>query len=65
MTPSVVFQIVNTIVLPAWSILIFLLSKSWRNPVIYAFSAVMASVYAFYVISGIGNEDIIKYKSKS
>lgn len=58
MTASVVFQIVNTIVLPAWLILIFFPSKSWRTPVIYAFSMAMAVVYLVYVIKGLGNFDM-------
>ncbi|MBZ9786245.1 DUF4281 domain-containing protein [Psychroflexus sp. CAK57W] len=58
MTASVVFQIVNTIVLPAWLILIFFPSKSWRNPVIYGFSMAMAVVYLVYVITGLGNFDM-------
>lgn len=58
MSTSDVFQIVNTIVLPAWLILIFFPGKSWRNPVIYTFSAVMAIVYAVYVISGLGDFDM-------
>ncbi|WP_019038275.1 ABA4-like family protein [Psychroflexus tropicus] len=58
MTPSIVFQIVNTIVLPAWLILIFFPGKSWRNPVIYTFAAVMAIVYAVYVVQGLGEFDM-------
>lgn len=58
MSTSDVFQIVNTIVLPAWLILILFPGKSWRNPVIYTFSAVMAIVYAVYVISGLGDFDM-------
>jgi hypothetical protein len=55
MTASIVFQIVNTIVLPAWLILIFLPKKSWRNPIIYSFAALMAVVYVFYVFTGLGD----------
>ncbi|WP_229731757.1 ABA4-like family protein [Psychroflexus planctonicus] len=55
MEASLVFQIVNTLVLPAWIVLIFFPKKAWRNPVIYTFAALMASVYAFYVISHLGN----------
>ncbi|SDG56258.1 ABA4-like family protein [Psychroflexus sediminis] len=58
MTASDVFQIVNTIVLPAWLILIFFPSKSWRNPVIYGFSMAMSVVYLVYVITGLGNFDM-------
>lgn len=58
MTASDVFQIVNTIVLPAWLILIFFPGKSWRNPVIYAFSMAMALVYLLYVIKGLGSMDM-------
>ncbi|MFD0930981.1 ABA4-like family protein [Psychroflexus salinarum] len=58
MTASDVFQIVNTIVLPAWLILIFFPGKSWRNPVIYTFSAAMAVVYLIYVIKGLGSFDM-------
>jgi len=58
MSTSDVFQIVNTIVLPAWLILIFFPGKSWRNPVIYSFSAAMAVVYAVYVIMGLGEFDM-------
>jgi hypothetical protein len=57
MTASTVFQIVNTIVLPAWLILIFLPKKSWRNPAIYGFAMLMAVVYVFYVVTGLGDLD--------
>ncbi len=57
MSTTDVFQIVNTIVLPAWLILIFAPKQKWRNPVIYSFAAVMASVYAFYVLTGLNNFD--------
>ena len=63
MTASIVFQIVNTIVLPAWLILIFFPGKSWRNPVIYGFSMVMAVVYIIYVIKGLGNMDMQSFSS--
>ena len=58
MTPSIVFQIVNIIVLPAWLILIFFPGKSWRNPLIYSFAAAMAIVYAVYVVQGLGEFDM-------
>jgi hypothetical protein len=58
MSTSDVFQIVNTIVLPAWLILILFPKKSWRNPVIYSFSAAMAVIYASYVFSGLGEFDL-------
>lgn len=58
MDASVVFQIVNTVVLPAWIILIFFAKKSWRNPVIYGFAMLMAIVYAFYVVTGLGSLDM-------
>ena len=58
MTTATVFQIVNTIVLPAWLILIFFPKKSWRNFVIYSFAMVMAVVYAFYVVSSLGDLDM-------
>lgn len=57
MNASDVFQIVNTMVLPAWLILIFAPKKGWRNPLIYGFAAVMASVYAFYVLTGLNHFD--------
>ncbi|MDX1629373.1 MAG: ABA4-like family protein [Fulvivirga sp.] len=57
MSASLVFQIVNTIVLPAWLILIFFPGKSWRDPVIYSLALAMSLVYAFYVITGLGNFD--------
>jgi hypothetical protein len=58
MDTSLVFQIVNTIVLPAWIILIFFPKKSWRNPVIYSFAVLMAILYTFYVITGLGDMDM-------
>ncbi|MBZ9778285.1 DUF4281 domain-containing protein [Psychroflexus sp. CAK8W] len=58
MSPSVVFQIVNTIVLPAWLILIFFPNKHWKTPVIYTFAAAMSVVYAIYVIQGLGDFDM-------
>lgn len=58
MDTSVVFQIVNTVVLPAWIILIFFPRKSWRNPVIYSFAMLMAIVYTFYVVTGLGSLDM-------
>jgi len=58
MTANLVFQIVNTAVLPAWIVLIFFPKKSWRNPVIYSFAAIMALTYAIYVFTGLGNFDM-------
>ena len=58
MDASIVFQIVNTIVLPAWLILIFLPKKTWRNPAIYTFAMLMSLVYAIYVVSGLGEMDM-------
>ena len=63
MTASLVFQIVNSIVLPAWLILIFFPGKSWRNQVIYGFSMLMALVYIVYVIKGLGNMDMQSFNS--
>ena len=63
MTASIVFQIVNTLVLPAWLILIFLPRKSWRKPVIYVLSMVMAALYIFYVIIGLGDMDMQSFNS--
>lgn len=58
MSASFVFQIINTIVLPAWLILIFFSKKEWRNPVIYSFAMLMAVVYAFYIITSLGELDM-------
>jgi len=58
MSAPIIFQIVNTIVLPAWIILIFFYKKSWRNPVIYGFAILMALVYTFYVIISLGDIDM-------
>lgn len=63
MSASEVFQIVNTIVLPAWLILIFFPGKSWRNPAIYTFALAMSLVYAFYIITGLGNFDFESFNS--
>ena len=63
MTASIVFQIVSTIVLPAWLILIFFPGRTWRNPVIYGFSMLMATVYIIYVIQGLGNMDMQSFNS--
>jgi hypothetical protein len=57
MTASTVFQIVNTVVLPAWLILIFLPKKSWRNPAIYGFAMLMAVGNVFYVVIGLDELD--------
>ena len=58
MEASLVFQIVNTLVLPAWLILIFFPKKTWRNSVIYIFASFMALVYAYYVATGLGQFDM-------
>jgi hypothetical protein len=58
MSPSLVFQIVNTIVLPAWLILIFFPNKSWKNPVINSLAIAMSLVYAYYVVTGLGDLDL-------
>lgn len=58
MDTSLVFQIVNTVVLPAWLILIFFPKKAWRNTVIYSFAMAMSLVYAYYVASGLGELDM-------
>lgn len=63
MTASDVFQIVNTMVLPAWLILLFAPKRKWRNPVIYSFVAVMAAVYSFYIFTGIGDFDPSAFNS--
>jgi hypothetical protein len=58
MSASEVFQILNTIVLPAWLILVFFPKKSWRNLAIYGFAMVMAVVYAFYIVTGLSDLDL-------
>lgn len=58
MDTSLVFQIVNTLVLPAWLVLIIFPKKAWRNTAIYAFAMLMALVYAYYVGSGLGDLDM-------
>lgn len=58
MSPSLVFQIVNTLVLPAWLILIFFPGKSWRKPAVHGIALVMSIVYVIYVIKGLGNLDL-------
>lgn len=63
MDTSLVFQIVNTLVLPAWLVLIFFPKKAWRNTVIYAFAMLMALVYAYYVGSGLGDLDMESFST--
>lgn len=63
MEASVVFKLVNAIVLPAWLILIFFPGKSWRNPVIYGFAIALALVYTIYVIKGLGNFDMESFST--
>ena len=63
MDTSLVFQIVNTLVLPAWLVLIFFPKKAWRNIVIYAFAMLMALVYAYYVGSGLGDLDMESFST--
>lgn len=63
MDTSVTFQIVNTIVLPAWLILIFFPKKTWRNPVIYAFAMLMAVVYLYYVATSLGDLDMESFST--
>lgn len=63
MHTSLVFQIVNTLVLPAWLVLIFFPKKAWRNTAIYAFAILMALVYAFYVFSGVGDLDMESFST--
>ena len=63
MSASIVFQIVNTIVIPAWLILIFFPKKSWRKPVIYAFAIMMALLYIFYVVNSLGDLELDAFNS--
>ncbi len=63
MNASEVFQIVNTVILPAWIVLILAPKKKWRNPLIYGFAAILAGIYAFYVITGLGNFDQAAFSS--
>ena len=63
MSASLVFQIVNTIVLPAWLILIFFPGRSWRKPVIYAFSMAMAAIYVVYVSLGFEDMDMQSFNT--
>lgn len=58
MTPSIVFQLVNTLVLPAWLILIFFPKKSWKNTAIHGFAIALAIVYVIYVVKGLGSMDL-------
>mgnify|MGYP001077027512 CR=1 FL=1 len=58
MTTSDVFELVNSIVLPAWLVLIFFPTKAWKNPVVYSFAAALAVVYLLYVIRGLGEMDM-------
>ncbi|MEM7548686.1 MAG: ABA4-like family protein [Bacteroidota bacterium] len=55
MTPAEIFRLVNTIILPAWLILVFFPKKKWRNPVIYTFAALMSGLYSFHVVTGLSN----------
>ncbi|MEM9857878.1 MAG: ABA4-like family protein [Bacteroidota bacterium] len=63
MNASEVFQIVNTVILPAWIVLILAPKKKWRNPLIYGFAAILAGIYAFYVVTGLGNFDPAAFSS--
>ena len=45
-------------VLPAWLVLIFFPTKTWKNPVVYSFAAALAVVYLLYVIRGLGEMDM-------
>lgn len=58
MSASTVFQIINTLVIPAWLILIFFPRKSWRKPVIYGFAMMMTLLYIFYVVNSFGDLDL-------
>lgn len=57
MTASTVFEWVNTLVLPAWILLLVAPRWKYRNPLIYAFALIMAGIYAFYIFSGFSSLD--------
>jgi len=63
MSTALVFQIVNTIVLPAWLVLIFFPKKAWRNTAIYTFAMAMSLVYTYYVASGLGELDMESFST--
>ncbi len=53
MTSTEVFQICNTLVLPAWIILIIFPAWKWRSMTITIACTLLAMIYAFYVLTGL------------
>ncbi len=52
MNSEIIFQFVNTLVLPFWLLLLVYPQWKHRNTVIYSMVALLASIYAFYIFMG-------------
>jgi hypothetical protein len=59
MTLETVFSIVNTLVLPQWILMIFVPNWQWTQRLVnsYIIPIILAVIYAFYVLSGMGDLD--------
>jgi len=54
---SLLFKLVNAVVLPAWIVMIFFPKVTWRNPFVYALAMLLALSYAIFLFSSIGDLD--------
>lgn len=52
MNPDHLFQFVNTFVLPFWLLLLIYPKWNHRNTAIYTAITLLASIYAYYIITG-------------
>ncbi len=59
MNLETVFSIVNALVLPQWLLMIFAPNWSWTQKLVstYLIPIALASIYAYYIFSGVGDMD--------
>lgn len=63
MNTSEIFQVVNTVILIPWIVLIFFPKKKWKNPAIHSFAVLMSLLYSYHVLADIASFDPSAFNS--
>ena len=64
MTPSQIFQLCNTFVLPAWLLLIIAPKWKWTGRIVVGIVvAVLAMIYIYFIVKSIGADDLGSFGS--
>ena len=54
---SLLFKLVNALVLPAWIVMFFFPKVTWRNQFVYALALVLGLSYAILLFTSLGDID--------